>query len=353
MPQKIKDIIKKKGYPEVILIFGQEDFLIDKAADYLINSLIESGETDRNDIDVFDGAEADINAIVSSCGSFPFVSKRRAAIVNNFDKLYPRKVSKKAKEKSPFAKYLKSPQPTTTLILKKARSTIKDSHRKKSGFKKAVNSADFPYKDIIEKYEWIEYPRIYENQFPAWTIKTFESKGKTIEKEAAEILVSNVNPNLRELNNEIEKILLYVEDKKNVVSEDVLFITGSKREFNVFELQRAVGSRNLASALSILENILSADRKEILILTTLINYFSVLLKLVEAAGKASNRFELAKIIGVPPFFVQEYLNALKIYTPKEIENAFSALTEADYSLKTSSADRFYVMENMLIKIIER
>jgi len=357
MQTTVEQIISGKNIPKIIFLFGEEEFLLEEAYGKLLAFFL-SDDKGYSEYEVKDGESESLNEVVSSCNIFPFISKRRVVAVNNFDKYFSGRVSKKTEQSSPIASYLKSPQDTTVLILKgnvkklNGLSTGLASKTNKQKAEKIMSGAGFPYGILLNNYEWVEFPKVYDNQMPSWVTRRFKSKGKVITAEAASMLVMYANPNLRDLSSEIDKILLYIAERKEITADDINFLVGENREYNVYELQKAIGKRDLPLALKILENMLTTDRKEMLIMTVLINYFTALLKLIEESVSNSDRYKLASSLGINPMFVSEYLNVLKLYTTGEIENAFDALTEADVTLKSKSTNSIYLMQKMLMKIMD-
>ncbi len=98
---------------------------------------------------------------------------------------------------------------------------------------------------------------------------------------------------------------------------------------------------------------LAVDRAEMLILSILTRYFIALWKLAES-GKVSeqNKYEIARTVGVSPFFLNDYVIALQRFGIYRIDRAFSIICETDEALKTSSTDSLYLMQKMLINIME-
>lgn len=358
MMTTVDNIISDKKYPKILFLFGEEEFLLEEAYEKLLEFFL-SEDKSYSESEIKDAEEHSQTDIINSCNIFPFISKRRIVTVNNFDKLFSGRISKKTEQSSPFANYLKSPQDTTILILKanvkklNGLSTAMESKSNKAKAEKIISSSGFPYHTILTNYDWIEFPKVWENQLSSWVVKRFKSKSKNISPEAASILVMHTNPNLRDLASEIDKILLYIADRKEITVEDITFLIGENREFNVYELQKAIGKRDLPLSLKILENMLSTDRKEMLIMTVLINYFTALFKLIEESVLNPDRYKLAASLGINPMFVSEYLATIKLYTPEEIEKAFQALTESDAALKSTSTDSLFIMQKMLIKIMDR
>jgi len=112
MLTSVEQIISEKKYPKIIFLFGEEEFLMEEAYEKLLSYLL-AGNKSYSEFEMKDGDIDSLNDIISSCNIFPFISKRRVVTVNNFDKFFVGRVSKKTEQSSPIASYLKSPQDTT------------------------------------------------------------------------------------------------------------------------------------------------------------------------------------------------------------------------------------------------
>lgn len=354
MPDLI-DKYNKNGLPRVLLIFGEEEFLVDEALDKIVSS---AKEQSAFDFEMIDGRETTPERIVDSCMTFPFISTTRTVVVRHFDEMFSGRASKKNDEKTSLGRYLLQPLDTTTLILVGAPDSANGlQSAKKSGQKakldKISKAIKFPFSSIFEHHEWIEFPKVWESDFADWVQSRMKTDGYKISPDAVELLVSQTNPALRDLANELDKLKIYLKDKKNITIEDVTAVVGTSRSFNVFELQKAVGRRDLPLSLVIIENMLATDRQEMLIMTMLTRYFLTLWKLTEAAKTTTNQYALAGQVGVSSFFLNEYIAAMKRFSPAELDRAFIALSDTDQALKSSSVDSVYTIQKMLISILEK
>ena len=360
MIENYNKFLKSKEYPPILILFGEEDFLVEEAYTKLINSMNLTKESSY-DFETFNAEDKDVtlNRIIDSCSAFPFVSERRIVAVKHFEKLFSGNYSKKTYENTPFDKYIKSPQATTFLIIianndklkGMAAAVKKDGGNAKSS--KKVNAAKYPYNILLAEHKWIEFPKVYESSFHSWVSGRLKSKGKNISPEACEFLIAQSEQSLRTLQNEVDKLVAYAGNKEDITIDDVSKVVGSSRVYNIFELQKAIGKRDLPKSMEIVENMLATERQEMLIMTMLARYFLILWKLIEESRRTSNQYELAGKVGVAPFFVPEYLNSLRNYTVDELDNAFIELAEADEKLKSSSTDGIIVIQNMLLKIMDR
>ena len=357
MFNSINDLLKGSGSYPVILLFGEDEFAREEAQNLLVKKFVAT-EDDKFNFDVFDGEDTQLSHLVDLCRSYPMMSDKRVVLVKRFEKMFSGRASKKIETSSPLSFYLNSPSDTTILILVASIDGVKDVYKsyKASGkdiFPKKLATIKFPYNQIISKFGWMEFPRVYESEYPRWTEARIRSYGKTIQPEALEILVSRTKQTLRDLSNEIDKLILATEHKKEITLKDVSFLTGSTREYTVFELQKAIANRDIAKSVMIMNKILAVDKQEMLMIAIFSKFFTNLLKICDdfRAGIPPNN--LASKIGITPYQFNDYQTALKKYNPDDVEFALMAICETDLKMKSSNSDGLMVMQNMLFEIMER
>ena len=331
--------------PPILLLFGEEEFLIDEALTYITEKIIPK-VSDPSDRDMLSPDNADLNRILEAVRSFPFLSQKRCVIVRNFEKYFSNAASSKNGAKTPFGHYLLSPQPSTFLVLTGEIPALK-------GVSKSKKIPDkFPYNILLEKHTWIEYRKVWESNFPAWIKSHLKQTGLTISDDAVQMIISNCNPTLRDIKNELDKLTIYTEGKNAVTADDVTRSIGVSRQYNVFELQKAIEHFDLAKSIFILQNILSSGSSEMLILSILTRFFTALWKLSDSeAITMQNKNTIAKSIGVSPFFINDYVAALKLFGIRRVDRAFSLLCEADRAIKTGQCDGKTAMETLIVQLL--
>ncbi len=377
MLESVAALIKSRTFPPVLLMFGEEDFLLDEAYNALVEAAVERNGMESFNVDVLDGSDVSQETLVEMASAYPMMSERRVVAVRHFDKMSgvgtstgrssskaasAKTTSAKTKEtpekKSPLSTYFRKPSPTTFLILQASadelnglKAALKNSRQPEKAQKKLA-AAKFPYNILLEECEWIEFPKLYERELPSWVAERFKSLGRTIQPDACELLVAQSGESLRDLHNEIQKIITFAPDKTSLSREDIADVIGASKNYNIFELQRMIGERNLSKALEISQRMLTAERQELLIISMLTRYFTILWKLSESIHQTQNHFELAKALDISAYFVPEYLGVLKNYTRSQIESAFYALCDADVSIKSSTVeDADVVIQKMLTRLI--
>jgi DNA polymerase III subunit delta len=357
MFNSINELIKSKQNYPIILLFGEDEFAREEAQNKLIEYFVAS-ENDKFNFDIFDGEEIQQSTLTDLCKSYPMMGDRRVVLVKRFEKLFTGRTSKKNETSSPLSHYLNSPSESTTLILVASIDSVKDVYKSfksssKEAFQKKLSTIKFPYNQLISKFAWMEFPRVYESEYPRWTESRIRVAGKNIQPEALEVLVSRTKHTLRDLSNEVDKLLLATDGKNEITLKDVSFLTGTTREYTVFELQKAISDRNISKAVTILNRILSVDKQEMLMIAIYSKFFINMLKVSEDFKSGAPAQTLASKIGISPYQFNDYQNALKKYSIAEIEHAIIAICETDFKMKSAVSDSLIVMQNMLFEIMEK
>ena len=202
------------------------------------------------------------------------------------------------------------------------------------------NLTQHPYRALKQHAVWAEFKALYDRQMPGWVAQRLKAKGYKAEGAAAQMIAEAVGTDLRAAAAEVDKLVAYVGEHKAVTEEDVVRAAGHSREFNVFELQKAVGEGAYSRALAICEALLaqaSNRRSEAIgIVAVLTAYFTRLWKLSACLQQRLPEAEVARHIGVSPYYLREYLTAVRRFPVAGLARAFEALLAADDELKGGS-----------------
>ena len=324
------DLLERLGRREfspVYLLYGDEEFLIEEAVNAIIDAILSPADRGFN-LDVLRGTEDDIRKILAAASAFPMTAERRIVVLKEVERL-------SLKELELLAVYVDDPSPATSLVL----LGTKVDMRKK------------PFSAIRRTGMAIEFSPLYENQIPGWIERRVKDRQRAITPEAVAMLAAYVGSSLRGLSNEIEKLFIYLGEKPSIAAEDVSSVVGMSKEFSVFELQKAIGMRNLKRSAEILEHMISAGENVPFIIVMLTSYFTTLLKIHDAQRKGESDRGIASTLRLHPYFLREYLDAAGRFRREEIEEAFCLLAQADEVIKTSSTDPGQVMHAFLLRLL--
>lgn len=303
---------RRRDFAPLYFLYGGEGYLIDLLQETLLQHALEPGERDFN-LDIIYGAEVEAQQALAVCSAYPVMAARRLVIVRDFEKM---------KENTLFKSYAERPNPTAVVALV---------------CRGRPNLSAHPYRALKGKAVWAEIKALHDTKIPGWIAGYVKSKDLSITPRACEMLADFVGTDLQAATAEIEKLTSYIGERRRIEEDDIICASGQTREFNVFELQRAVGEADYERAVTIAERLLqqtSNPRGEsIRLVTILSSYFTKLWKLTVCQGRRLGEKEMASRVGVSPFFIKEYIRSLKYYNRSSIERAFGVLMAADYELK--------------------
>jgi len=313
------------------MLYGEERYFIDKLQETLLENALEPHEKDFN-LDILYGSETDAKAALGACQSYPMMATRRVVVIRDFDKM---------KENTLFKTLAEQPNPACVVFLVCAGKPNMSRH---------------PYRALKEKGKAVEFKALYPNQVPRWIETLAKEKGFALEAKAAHMLADYVGSSLSAVSAELEKLSTYAGEREVLTADDVVQASGQTRDYNVFELQRAVGEKRYDIALMISERLLQQSSnpkgESNLIVSVLTSFFIKLWQLTGLQVSRTTEREMASAVGVSPYFLKEYLNCLRRFDVDALDKAFSALLAADYELKGGSqkSDRM-ILDLMFRKML--
>jgi DNA polymerase-3 subunit delta len=321
---------KNKKFKPLYWLEGDEPFFIDEVVDYAEHHLLSESEAQFN-LTVFYGKDADWATVLNACMGYPMFGERKVVLL---------KEAQQMKDIDKLENYIQKPLSSTVFVVSYKDKKL-DARTK---FSKAVK----------QHGELLSTKKIYDNQLPEWTSEMVAAKGLSIQGNALAILVDHIGNDLSRLKNEIEKISINLDKRKNITEEDIEKYVGVSKEFNVFELQDAISQKNLPKAIRIIQYFQSNPKAGPvqLILPTLYNYFSKIY-VAAAEGKMSEQ-TLKPMFYNNPFAVKQAIGAINNYGYAGAEKILLLLYE--YNLKniginngaTTDAD---LLKELAVKII--
>lgn len=306
--EKIITEWKKKNFKPIYWLEGEEPYFIDKLVAFAEHHLLKEEEANFNRT-IFYGKDAPWADVINACRRYPMFAERQIVIL---------KEAQQMRDIEKLEQYIENPLSSTILIISYKEKKL-DGRTK---FSKLVK----------EKGELFTSKKLYDNQLPQWSIEMVTSKGFEINNKALMLLVDHVGNDLTRLEHEIDKISVNIKNRKLIQEDDIEEFIGISKEFNVFEFQNALAQKNSLRCFQIIQyfeqNPKSAPIQ--LILPSLYSFFSKLYVLYGLSQKDEK--SAAAAIGVHPFFVKDYLQALKCYPFSEIENVILLLHQ--YNLRS-------------------
>ena len=307
--EQILSEIHKKNYAPIYFLTGEEPYFIDMISDTIEEEALDEADRAFNQIVLY-GRDVDVETIANHARSFPMMGDRMVVIV---------KEAQDVKNLEDFEDYLDTIPETTLLVF--AYKYKKFDKRK--AFAKKVD----------KKGVWFESKKLYDNNIPGWIQNYLKAEGYSITPKATQMLADFLGTDLHKIANELKKLTIALPKNKSIDDADVEHNIGISKDYNVFELQNAIGSRDVLKANRIV-NYFGDNTKETPLLVAAISlygYFTKLIKLHCTQDKSQGN--LASVLGVNPFFVKDYLMAARNYPPATCIRCISILREFDMKSK--------------------
>jgi len=321
--------LKENEYAPVYFLFGSESYYIDLITDYIIKNALTDADKGFNQMILY-GRDITVVDLINHAKRFPMMAERQVVVIKEAQEI---RDLNRSETENLLSSYVTNPLPSTILVLA--------YKNKKPDKRRAL------YKNLEKYAVAVESNKLYDNQLPDWVDKYLNEKGHTIELKAAYMLVEYIGNDLERLSNEIEKILINFKDKVEINSAIVQKYVGISKDYNSFELQRAIGVRDVVKANRIV-NYFSSNIKNNPIIPTialLFGFYSKLL-IIHFSRDRNPKF-LAAQTGVHPFFIKEYIHAAGNYPlPKVIEN-IHYIREAD--LRSKGVGAINMREGEILK----
>ena len=289
---------------------GDEPFFIDQLSQLLIETVLPEDQRDFNQTILY-GKDTTIEEITSVCKRFPMMADHQLVVVREAHEL-SRTIEK-------LEAYVAQPQPSTILVI--CYKNKKLDKRKKL------------YKSMAKHATIVETKKLYDDKLPGWIDQRVREQQRNIDFKAAAVLAESVGADLGTLHNQIEKLCLVVPPGETIAADHVEQHVGISKEYNNFELRKALGSGNVAQAHKIAHFFGRHPRQHPLLVTirSLHNYFMQLLTYHGMPSK--NPDAVAKALGIHPFFVREIEQAARRYPLKSIVPILSIIKKADLAVK--------------------
>ncbi len=315
--------LKNQIYYPVYLLHGDESYFIDMISDYIEQNVLSDQEKEFNQTIVY-GKDSEVHTLMSYARRFPMMANYQVLIVKEAQ--YLEKIED-------FQSYLENPLSSTLLVLCYKYGKV---DKRKSFFKS------------IEKHGvTFESARIYENKIPDWISDYLRRRKYTITPKAAALLTEFLGADLGKIVNEIQKLLINVPAGAEIDEEYVEKNIGISKDFNVFELQKALGKKDVLKANQIILYFAANPRENPLVkvIPILFSYFSKILSYHYLQDKSQNAVAMA--LGVKPFFVQDYQQAARTFPVGKVVSVISLLRT--YDLKAKGVDNVSATDGELMK----
>lgn len=301
--------LKKKIYHPVYFLMGEESYFIDRITDYIAQNVLTDAEKGFNQTVLY-GKDTEPDTIITQARRFPMMANQQVVIV---------KEAQNIKKIEDLESYVKNPLKSTILVINYKYKSID----KRKTFAKLIDKTGVLF----------EANRIYDNQLPAWINSYLAAHKYSITPQASAMMAEYLGADLSKVSNELDKLIISLPENTQINPDHIERNIGISKEYNVFELQNALGEKNILKANRII-NYFGANASSnpiTRVISSLFYYFEKLLLYHFLEDKSKNA--VASALKINPFFVQGYVAAAKNYNIKKLVEIIAILREYDMKSK--------------------
>jgi DNA polymerase-3 subunit delta len=325
-----QDLLKQlqaRKYPAVLLLHGEEPFFMDQITEWIEQKAIHEEQKGFNQT-VFYGRDVDAVTIVNAARRFPMMADFQLVLIKEAQGLSD-------KEWDKLQAYFEKPLNSTFLVLAFKGKTL--DKRKKA------------YKAAVEKGQVFTSEKIKDYQLSKWIESYITEQGFKISGETAGIMSEYLGNNLSRIASEIQKLGINLQKGASITVELIEKYIGISRDYNVFELQNAIGRRDTFKAFQIVsyfaESPKASNFSMPVAIGSLYSFFSRIYNY--HYHKGGSQQEIASALGVNPYFVKDYETYARNYSLPRTKKSISVLL--DYDLKSKGLGSADTEDGELLK----
>jgi DNA polymerase-3 subunit delta len=327
---KIVNEIKQGNIKPIYFLMGEEPYYIDKLTEYIENNILTEEEKGFNQMVLY-GKDVSIEDVISNAKRYPMMADRQVVIVKEAQEL-SRTIEK-------LESYAENPQITTVLVFAYKYKTL-DKRKKVT---KMLEKAGVVF----------ESKKMYDNQVGDWIKRILSGKNYGIEPKAAAMLVEFLGTDLSKISNELDKLMIILPKGSTITPKVIEDNIGISKDYNVFELRKAIGERDQLKAYKIADYFSQNPKDNPLVMTTglVFGFFSQLLQYHGLKDK--NPSNVAKLLKINPYFVKDYDIAVRNYPMKKVSAIVATLRDIDVKSKgvgVTAIPQSDLLKEMLVKI---
>lgn len=306
--EALKDIAAGQ-FASIYLLMGDEPYFLDRVADALEEKVLTADEKAFNQSILY-GKDTEVGTVISEARRFPMMSERVLVMVKEAQEL---------KKLDELVRYAEQPQPSTVLVL---------LYKYKS-----LDKRSKLYKILEKNHVVVESKKLYDSQLPQWIEGFLRGRGWKVSPKAAALMAEHLGNDLGRIASEVEKLQMVIPKGGDLTAETIETHVGISKEFNQFELVKALGERNLGKAIAIAKYFEANPKDHPLVVTlaALYQFWTKIIVFHSLPGASPQA--LAAAMKVNPYFIKDYVVAARNYTVSHALLALQLLREYDGKAK--------------------
>ena len=309
--KQVLESLKNKTYSPVYFLYGEESFYIDELTNYIEQNTLDEADRDFNQLVVY-GRDVSTREVIDQARRFPMMGNYLLVIV---------KEAQDIRDLEPLESYFKKPTESTILVI--------NYKYKKLDKRKALYKLLSKSQDVV----LFESPKLYDNKIPDWISNRVREMGFLIPPASALLLSEYLGNDLNRISNELKKLIINLKPGDSITSELIEQNIGISKEFNIFELTKAISKKDAFRAFRIIQYFEANPKQNplFLVIPMLYSYFMKVFLFHQVSRESKS--DAAKKLGINPFFYDEYKIAARNYPPETLKQIIAQLHDLDLKSK--------------------
>ncbi len=301
--------LKRKSFEPVYFLHGEESYFIDVICDFIEENVLSESEKAFN-FSLFYGKDSDQRMIIDTSRKYPLMCEKQLVIL---------KEAQDMKSLKDLQSYIEMPTTTTILVI-----------AYKNG---KLNMNTSLGKALKEKSVIFEAKPLYDNQIGPWIESYLSDMQRKIDPESASLIAANIGNNLQKVVNELDKLLLNVPEGNIISKKEIEKHIGISREFNVFELQKALAAKDILLANKIVSYFAESGKNQnIPVISSVFSFFNKVYR-YHFVSHLSEKDQLEALELKNNYFLKDYKLAASRFSTSKLVDIFQYLKEADLHSK--------------------
>lgn len=302
----------------IYVLHGEEPFFISEIVQSLLDTVVEEGFKDFNETVLY-GRDTNVDDVLAAARRFPMMADRQLVLVKEAQDM---RMWKRKEDMVKLAAYAEDPVPTTVLV-------FAHPHKKIDSRLKAV-------KTMSRQGTLFLSDKIRDHKLPQWIVGYADSRGLKVDGRVSQLLAESLGTNLQKVANELSKLHILLPEGTQVTAEHVEQHIGISKDYNVFELQRALGNKDIERANRIVQYFEANPKNAPLAMVVPVLHAYFARVLVYQTLQDRSEAAAAKAMRCSPYAVRDYARAAGTFSPAKVERIFGYLRDADKKAKGRS-----------------
>ncbi|UWF55642.1 DNA polymerase III subunit delta [Staphylococcus hyicus] len=321
----------------IYTVYGEIPELIDKETNQIIDSYLDGEPKDDFNYIKFNLYETNFNQIIEEAMTMPFFSDKKVILVQNTFIFTGEKVSKDHTiDAHAVIEFIEKYNGDSLVIFQVFASKLDERKKMVKTLKKHAKIKKVEQMSEVEMKQWIQS---YLNQ-----------NFKDIKQDALDQFLTLTGIHYQLINQELDKLLLYIGDKPTINLEDVKTIVNRSLEQNVFLLTEYIQNGQKQKAVTLMRDLIQLKEEPIKLLALITSNYRLYYQSLILNQKGYSEQQIAKTVGAHPYRVKLALRHARKYTLESLLEKMNICVETDYQLKSSYMDKVLILELFILKL---